>query len=688
MNALATMMSSGQVTRRILIVDDNRAIHQDICGILRTRDDVSLASFEADLFGEAPKDEMAPATIPVYQMESAYQGEEALAMVEAAIREGNPYHMAFVDVRMPPGWDGIETIERIRSVDPQLQIVICSAYSDYSWASIHDKLRATDWLLILRKPFEGAEIQQIAHALTEKWHLAVKASLNVQELEELVRQHAEDLAQSNSELAGRNESLTILNDRLRREVEAREVADERIRHIAFHDALTDLPNRAFLVERLDECINRCKRQQDYQFGILFADVDDFKMVNDSLGHHAGDQLLSRLAAGMQRAMRGLHPEIRPSFDTVARLGGDEFVILLDDIKSSENALAVAERIRQAVCTSLQVGSRQMIPSLSFGVAMGNCDYSESADILRDADTALYHAKELGKGRVALFDHRMRARVLERVDVENDLHVALKNRQITAYYQPIVCLRHGKIVGFEALARWNHPSRGLLAPDSFLSVAEQAGLLEQIGDQIMDLAAGQLARWQAKFPGARNISISVNLSAGQLMASRLIEKIDRLLQYHGLSAGMLKVELTESAALRNLAATQRIIDTLTEKGVTVYLDDFGTGYSSLSTLHNLPVSAIKVDKSFVANLGSEIENDTTVRAILMIAENRDIPIIAEGIETLEQAKRLASMGCQYGQGYFFSRPVTAEAAEALIAADVVFWQNNGLSQMTPTQPVLA
>ncbi len=658
-----TLMSTP--SRRILLVDDNPSIHEDITKILQPQRDDSLANIEADLFGESVNSGSSQPAAVQYELESAFQGRQALAMVEEAVRDGRRFSMAFVDIRMPPGWDGIETIERLRAVDPRIQIVICSAYSDYSWKAIHERLGASDWLLILRKPFEHAEIQQLASAMTEKWSLSIQAALNTEALEEMVKQYAEQFQGANTELAERNASLTAMNERLAQEVRARQIADERIRHIAFHDTLTDLPNRAFLMERLHDCIARSKRQSNYRFAVLFADVDNFKLVNDSLGHRAGDQLLSQIAAAMMNAMRTMQASIRPSHDTVARLGGDEFVVLLDDIGVIDNVLRVAQRIQQAVCMPLEVGQRQLVPSISIGAAVSQNEYDDAVDIMRDADTALYHAKGEGKGRIAMFDQAMRSRVLERADIENDLRLAISNHEFAVYYQPIVSLISGKISCLEALVRWQHPTRGLLPPDAFLPVAEHTGMIEAIGELVLEEVACQIADWHARFPQIGSLSVSVNLSAGQLVGNRLLEQIDRCIELHRLEPSALKIELTETTTMRNLELSRSIVGALVSRGIEVYLDDFGTGYSSLSTLHTLPFAAIKLDRSFVSNFETDVECETTIRAMVMIAENRNIELIAEGIETYEQVAVLRSLDCRLGQGFFFARPQPAHALYALL-----------------------
>jgi diguanylate cyclase (GGDEF)-like protein len=668
---------------RILLVDDNPSIHEDIKKILQSQHDDPLASSEADLFGDAVNPQSSQRSAVQFELDSAFQGEQAVAMAEEAVRVDRPFSMAFVDVRMPAGWDGIETIEHLREVDPNIQIVICSAYSDYSWKSIHERLGANDWLMILRKPFDRAEIQQLACAMTEKWKLGIRASLNTEALEAMVRHHAQKIQDANKELAERNISLTEMNERLSQEVHARQLADERIRHIAFHDTLTDLPNRAFLMERLHDCIGRSKRQSNYRFAVLFADVDNFKLVNDSLGHRVGDQLLAQIALMMMNAMRTMQASIRPSLDTVARLGGDEFVVLLDDIADVENVVRVAQRIQQAVCIPLDVGQRQIAPSISIGAAISQNEYEDAVDIMRDADTALYHAKGEGKGRIALFDQAMRSEVLERADIANDLRLAIARHEFAVCYQPIVSLLTGKVHCLEALVRWQHPTRGLLPPDAFLPIAEKTGMMEAIGEQVLEEVTSQLADWRARFSHASNLAISVNLSAVQIVDTQILKEIDRCTELHGLEPSALKIELTETATMHNLKLSRAVVDALGSRGIEVYLDDFGTGYSSLSTLHKLPFAAIKVDKSFISNIETDVECETTIRAIVMIAENRKIKLIAEGIETFEQVEILRNLGCEFGQGYFFARPLPAHALDAQLESGAAYGvANDGALVVSP------
>jgi diguanylate cyclase (GGDEF)-like protein len=682
--ATDTMMDYEEKNRRILVVDDTASIHDDVRTILTYgKTDDRLSELELAVLGTKPSSE----TPISYEIDSAYQGEEGFKMAVKAREEGRPYALAIVDVRMPPGWDGIQTVERMREVDPELQVAICTAYSDYSWQGLHEKFGTNDWLLIFKKPFDLAEVQQLACTMTEKWNLARQASMKMGELEERVEEHARQLRAANEELQKRNASLADANDRLSEEMNARRLADERIRHIAFHDALTDLPNRTLLMERLNECIARSRGQSDYMFAVLFTDVDDFKIVNDSLGHRVGDQLLSQVASEMIRSMRTIPDSIRPSCDTVARLGGDEFVILLDDVKSVENVVDIAERLQKTVCRPLNVAHREIVPSISIGAAVSRHDYDDAVDIMRDADTALYHAKANGKGCVSLFDQAMRSRVLERVDLENDLWHAVDANQFIVYYQPIVSLADGKMAGLEALLRWNHPTRGLLLPASFIQVAEETGMIAAIGEVVVEEVSRQLSEWKSRFLQMQDLSVSLNLSACQLVSYNLVKQIDHCLETYNLDPSSLKLELTETTMMDNLAMMKTVIDEITSRKIEIHLDDFGTGYSSLSILHTLPFAALKLDRSFVNNLGKDLECETTIQAIVMMARNRRIKLIAEGVETYEQLVMLRDLDCEYGQGFYFSPPVPPEQIESLIESGGRYSVTGGKAKAGLLQPAL-
>ncbi|TWT37942.1 Cyclic di-GMP phosphodiesterase Gmr [Posidoniimonas corsicana] len=654
-------MQSEHKNRRILVVDDNQAIHDDILSILQARSaDPELQSLAAAVL-DAPEAQLS--VDQKYEIESAYQGEDGLRLVQQAKDRGAPFALAFVDMRMPPGWDGLRTVVECRKSDPHLQVVICTAYSDYSWQNIQSEVGAGDWLLILKKPFDVIEVQQLACSLTEKWNLARIAADKTNVLEQDIRDRSIKLQHANERLQDQVESLAEANARLAREVAARHMADQQIRHLAFHDALTDLPNRLLLIERIEGCIERSKRNPDHRFAVLYCDLDNFKLINDSLGHRVGDQCLIQTARRLTGTLRGADDCPQAGYDTVARLGGDEFVILLDDIPDADHAGVIAQRIREAVSRVMTIEHSQLALGVSIGIAVSCGEYDDPAEILRDADTALYHAKDSGKGCGATFDQAMRDRVTERLDLEFDLRRAVEEGEFEVFYQPIMSLSDNRVAKAEALVRWNHPTRGILPPTLFIPVAEETGAIEEVGAQVLDEAVRQAAHWRRNDRTLSELKISVNLSPRQLTSEGIVDQVARTLHKHQLPPEALALEITESASMDNVGLVQEIMDGFAELGVSVHLDDFGTGYSSLSILHSLPFSTIKLDRSFINNLVEEVESATTIWAVVMIAQAGRLEVVAEGIETHDQLAKIRELGCDYGQGYYISRPLPPHEFEA-------------------------
>ena len=648
------------LNNRILIVDDTPSIHEDFRKLLGAagEDRSSLKSVRAALLGgdddSCKPGSLSIATRPRYELDSAFQGQEALQKVQAAVEAGRPYAMAFVDMRMPPGWDGLETVQNLWAADPHLQIAICTAYSDYSWDEIINKLGLTDQLLLLKKPFDIAEAWQMACAMTKKWTLSRQAEMKTRELGDLVKD--------------RTRELNKTNDRLQHEINERRQAEERLRHNALHDILTDLPNRALLTERLDRCVLRAQRQEDYHFAVLFMDLDNFKFVNDSLGHRSGDKLLIGIASRLTACLRALDTTARPLDRTAARLGGDEFVILLDGIKSLENAKLVAQRVHEILKAPFDLDGQQLIATMSIGITMDDPEVTDADTYMLNADTALYEAKRRGKGNSAVFDGDLRANTADRLRLEMDLRQAIECRQLRTYYQPIVSIETGKIHSLEALVRWQHPQRGLLMPESFISIAETSPLIVDIGKWILRDACAQVCEWRLKHADHRNLTVSVNLSARQLASQEIVQTVRQVLEETGLEPGGLCLEITETMVLSNASEVALIINKIRDMGVAVHLDDFGTGYSSLSYLHDLPVSAIKIDRSFIKNMSLDGRHAATIQAIVSLARNRGIQVIAEGIETPEQLAQVQALECDYVQGFYFSKPVEPDQIDRLITSD--------------------
>jgi diguanylate cyclase (GGDEF)-like protein/PAS domain S-box-containing protein len=444
-----------------------------------------------------------------------------------------------------------------------------------------------------------------------------------------------------------------------RDITERKLAEEQLQHRAFYDPLTDLPNRALFLDRLQHMFHRARRALGNPlFAVLYLDLDRFKAINDSLGHDAGDELLVATARRLERCLR-------PG-DTLARLGGDEFTVLLDDISCEADATGVAERIHEELAAPLDVRGFEMFTSVSVGIAMSSAGYECPEDMLRDADTAMYRAKAGGRARHQVFAGDMHQRAVSSLRLETDLRRALERKEIVPYYQPIVDLDDGAVVAFEALARWRHPTRGLLPPDLFIPVAEETGLVVAIGEFMLGEACRQVREWQRKHPRWSALGISVNVSGRQLSQGALAAEVERALAATGLDPACLTLEITESALMHNLSAGASVVQRLHGLLVGLHLDDFGTGYSSLAYLHSFPVHALKIDQSFVNRMDRAPQQSAIVKAIVSLAQNLGMEVIAEGVETRAQADALRALGCQRGQGFLFSPPVpAAEAARLLV-----------------------
>jgi diguanylate cyclase (GGDEF)-like protein/PAS domain S-box-containing protein len=432
------------------------------------------------------------------------------------------------------------------------------------------------------------------------------------------------------------------------------------------DVLTGLPNRLLFVDRLVRLIEHTKRHKDYLFAVLFLDLDGFKMINDSLGHIIGDQLLVGVANRLEKCLRVSDTVTRiEDLYTLARLGGDEFTILLDQVKDTNDATLVAERIMKAIAAPFNLDGKKLFTSVSIGIALSNIGYNKPEDLLRDADTAMYRAKTLGKGRYEVFDLNMRASVIARLQLETDLRTAMERQEFQNFYQPIVSLDSGRITGFEALLRWQHPSRGLLHPPDFIPVAEEIGMIREIGWWNLQKACQQISTWNACRNGGLPLTMSVNISVKQFVQPNLALEIGKLLRETGLPPDTLKLEITESTVMADPSAAVEMLLQIKSLGVQLSIDDFGTGYSSLSYLHRLPLDTLKIDRSFTKSIGLEGDSMEIVRTILPMANSLRLNVIAEGVETAEQLAILRKLRCEYAQGYYFSKPVTADEAGALL-----------------------
>ncbi|HWS86657.1 MAG TPA: EAL domain-containing protein [Pyrinomonadaceae bacterium] len=440
----------------------------------------------------------------------------------------------------------------------------------------------------------------------------------------------------------------------------RKRAEEQLLHDAFHDALTGLPNRALFMDHVKMAIQRSRRSGNRLFAALFLDLDRFKIINDSLGHMVGDQLLVGIAHRLEACLR-------PG-DTVARLGGDEFTILLEDLASMDDAIEVAGRVQDAVSQPFNIGGHEVFTTASIGIALSNTGYERAEDLLRDADTAMYRAKMEGKKRHVVFDKAMHDRAMQLLQLETDLRRAITRQEFFLNYQPIVSLETGKVSSFEALVRWRHPERGLVGPGDFIPVAEETGLIIPLGQWVLNEACRQMREWQRLGVAGESVTMSVNLSGRQFSQPDLIEQISAALRESGLKAANLKLEITESMVMENFDTAIDMLMQLRGLGVGLSIDDFGTGYSSLSYLHRFPIDTLKIDRSFVTQMTDNSENAEIVRTIVTLARSLGMNVIAEGVETADQLRQLGELGCDYGQGYLFSRPVGAGPAAELLTEE--------------------
>ncbi|MGH8219564.1 MAG: putative bifunctional diguanylate cyclase/phosphodiesterase [Steroidobacteraceae bacterium] len=608
---------SGNSGIRILVVDDNSAIHRDFEKILGDRADASaeLAAAESVLFGEPVGREPEAAS---YALEFASQGVEGVDRARQALAAGRPFAIAFIDMRMPPGWDGLETIERLWTIDPDIQVVICSAHSDYDWNDVIDRLGETDRLLVLKKPFEPIEVLQCASALARKWQHERVLRDQVQALEHVV--------------AARTEKLEAVN--------------RQLRHLATHDALTGLPNRVLLDDRLAQAMAHANRDGQ-PFALLALDLDRFKVINDSMGHRAGDAVLNEVSQRLLSVVRNI--------DTVARTGGDEFVIVVSPSAIPEDALGVAERATEALRAAMGINGVELRVTCSIGVAYFPTDAGSTESLMARADAAMYCAKQRGRNNVQRFSEGMDATTVARMNLESDLHQALEAGQFELHYQPKADTESGDINSAEALIRWRHPERGLVQPDDFIPLAEECGLINEIGAWVLREACRQCAEWQGS--GLPALRVAVNVAAAQFRRGNLLDIVGGALRDAPLEPRFLEVELTESAVMTNPEESAAILEQLSRMGVLVSVDDFGTGYSSINYLRRFPIDKLKIDRSFVKDLDSQVDA-SIVHAIISLAHSLRLKVVAEGVETAEQLKYLRSLGCDQYQGFHFSPPLPA------------------------------
>jgi diguanylate cyclase (GGDEF)-like protein/PAS domain S-box-containing protein len=444
-------------------------------------------------------------------------------------------------------------------------------------------------------------------------------------------------------------SLTDITERKRYE--------EQLLHDAFHDGLTGLPNRALFLNRLAHSVARARRRPNELFAVLFLDLDGFKVVNDSLGHFLGDELLVQMA-------RRLEECVRPG-DTVGRLGGDEFIVLLDDIEDVRVAEVVARRVGEALVPTFNLGGQDVSTSVSIGIALSSGGYGRPEDLIRDADTAMYSAKASGRAQVRVFDRAMHEDAVARLKLESDLSRALSDDQLRLFYQPIIELKSGRITGFEALVRWQHPQRGLVFPSEFIAVAEETGLIDDIGWWVLEKACREVAQWRSDHAEFENLQLNVNLSGRQFRFENLARRVVDTAKSMGLPPSALRLEITETVIMEDAPASRQVLADLQGQGVGICIDDFGTGYSSLNYLHAFDVDVLKIDRSFVRRITRD-HRPEIIGTILELSRSMGLSVTAEGVETREQLIQLRELGCDRGQGYYFARALEPREVVRLLA----------------------
>lgn len=573
-----------------------------------------------------------------YNVRKALSGQMALTAVQTVVPD-----LILLDIMMP-SMDGYEVCEKLKAnpKTAEVPVVFLSALSE-----VFDKVKAfnvggSDYIT---KPFYLEEVLvRVQNQLALRAAEIQNQKLNAQ-LEERVKE--------------RTHQLEVANQELHREINERKLLEAQLIEMALHDALTGLPNRVLFMERLEQALKYAKQHTDYQFAVLFLDCDRFKVVNDSLGHLVGDELLIAIA-------RRLEASLSPG-NTLARLGGDEFAILLTEITNISSATQVAARILKELSLPFQLKRQEVFINASIGIAIANINYEQPEHLLRDADTAMYRAKVLGKGQYHIFDPAMHDAALQVLHLETDLRRAVNQQEFILHYQPIVALGTGRIVGFEALVRWHHPQRGLISPDAFIPVAEETGLINPIGYWVLQEACRQLKLWHQEKLVDYPLTMSVNLSVRQFTQPDLIEQIDQVLAETQLYPQSLKLEITESAIMNNTQSAKAILQQLRDRKIQLCIDDFGTGYSSLSYLHCFPVDILKIDRSFVRPLDESPKHLGLIPAIMKIAETMKMSVVAEGIETTQQLSQLKNLNCDFGQGYLFSRPLDRKEATRLLVS---------------------
>ncbi|BAY79819.1 response regulator receiver modulated diguanylate cyclase/phosphodiesterase (plasmid) [Nostoc linckia NIES-25] len=571
-----------------------------------------------------------------YNVRKALNWQMALTATQTVLPD-----LILLDIMMPEV-DGYEICQTFKAweLTADIPVIFISALDD-----VFDKVKAfrVGGVDYITKPFEFQEVLvRVQNQLALRAARLEILKLNI-ELEHRVKQRTWELENA--------------LQKLHEEIISRQKLQSQILDIALHDSLTGLPNRVLFIRQLKNALNRAKQEPNFKFAVLFLDCDRFKVINDSLGHLVGDELLIAIAHRLQTCLIPI--------DTLARLGGDEFGILLENIADINIAIQVAERILQQLSLAFKLSRYEVFMNASIGISWGNKDYDRPEYLLRDADTAMYRAKAQGRAKYHVFDPAMHQEAIHLLELENDLRRAVERQEFLVYYQPIVSLTTGRISGFEALVRWQHPTRGLVSPIEFIPVAEETGLISAINTWVLQSACHQLSIWQHHPITPEPLSISVNLSARLFSQPNLLDQIDRIIRENKINPEHLQLEITESVIMENTNAIKIILEQLRQRKIKLVMDDFGTGYSSLSYLHSFPLNALKIDKSFVKRMQENEENMGLVPAMIGIANSMGMSAIAEGVETQEQLAQLRNLNCDFAQGYLFSKPIEEELVMKLL-----------------------
>lgn len=619
---------------KILIIDDNPAIHLDFQKILKMKESTTGINklnqlvFGEDLANDAEKSKSAAIDLPAFQIDCVSQGEEGIQYIQRAIAQGAPYALAFVDIRMPPGLDGIETIKRIWALDKETQIVICTAYSDYTWEETVAELGLSDNLLILKKPFDSISVRQVACSLTKKWRLMQESKNREKILEKTVEERTDSL----------QKTLTVLE------------------YQSTHDSLTDLPNRTLLVDRIKREIASSKRNHS-MFAVIFIDLDRFKLINDSFNHESGDILLKRIAERLS--------EVTREEDVIARLSGDEFIFISAEVYKIEQVAHIAQKILETINKSLHIAQQDIIISASLGISIYPQDGSTVEELLHNADLAMYRAKALGGNQFQLYTAELQEKCIGRLEKESDLRRGLIENEFFLEYQPQYDSQSQTLIGVEALIRWRHPQKGLVLPMEFIPLAEETGLIVPIGEWVIRTACAQNKAWQDK--GISPFPISVNIATKQFIQPNFVSMIKNILKTSKLNPKYLKVEVTENVII-NAGNIIDSINDLKKLGVSIVLDDFGVGNSGFNYLNKLPIDQLKIDQSFIKNINFNRSDEVILQAIIDMASNLHLDLVVEGVETSSQLEYLESHNCHKFQGFYFNKPMSAEQLENYLKLD--------------------